>query len=86
VHVVKKDHFETDECYFKDSIKKWKELNGTSHFSAFLKDIRPFAQSLPQVLYHKQSVVSTLIHHLSVNDTLAYEPLLKYIFSFSSLV
>lgn len=79
-HKIKRDEnaaLQTTDCFFREAIKKWKEMNGTRHFSLFLVDIRPFAQSLPQLLHHKSQVVDVLLKHLSVVDTGAYEPLLK---------
>jgi hypothetical protein len=78
VHRVRKEHEEgeTLDCYFKDGIQKWKELNGTLHFSRFLRDIRPFAQSLTSILYHKDHLIETLTSHLQVPESGALEPLL----------
>ncbi len=65
------------DCYFRSDVVKWKEMNGTAHFSAFLVDIRPYAQSLVQILFYKKEIIDILIKHLSISDTLAYEPLLS---------
>lgn len=45
----------------------------------FTREIQKYARSLPQLLYHKDRVVDLFIHHLSVEGSLALEPLLSLV-------
>ncbi|KAI9002646.1 armadillo-type protein [Gaertneriomyces semiglobifer] len=75
--ITRQDEPEEEQfSYFKDGIDKWTELNCTAHFSLFLRDVKPYSQSLVQVLYHKAKIVPILIEHFATPGSLAYEPLL----------
>ncbi|KAI9189964.1 U3 snoRNP protein [Blastocladiella emersonii ATCC 22665] len=71
-------HEEEDlESFFVGALQQWQELNCTAEFSAFVRDINRYAQSLALVLYHKQEIVEAIIRHLGVMSTNAYEPILN---------
>jgi U3 small nucleolar RNA-associated protein 20 len=60
--------------FFQEELQKWKELNSTEHFAAFVEDIEDYTYSLAQIIYHKEDIVSLLVKHLSVHESLALEP------------
>lgn len=72
-HVIKKSKLEED-YYFKQGLIKWKELNASTDFKEFLKEIAPY-QSLVQLVHHKKEIVDILIKHLDKGQSLAIEPL-----------
>ncbi|KAJ3050202.1 U3 snoRNP protein [Rhizophlyctis rosea] len=67
---------EDTESHFKQSLENWTELNCTIQFTRFVRSVRPYAQSLVQILYHKTEIVTLLASHLEEAGNLAYEPLL----------
>ncbi|KAI9139232.1 armadillo-type protein [Paraphysoderma sedebokerense] len=70
---------EDADSFFKQSLDSWRELNLTVHFTEFSKEIDPFVQSLPLILYHKDTIVNILIKHIKVEESMAYEPILNLI-------
>ena len=73
-HIIKKSRLEND-FYFQQGLLKWKDLNASSDFKKFLKEISSY-QSLVQVVHHKKEIVEILIRNLEDKDSLALEPLL----------
>ena len=65
------------DSYFREALQQWMDLNCTTHFSDFVQDVRGLVQTFPLVLFHKDKIVDILVRHLSVDDTLAYEPLIS---------
>ncbi|TPX60594.1 hypothetical protein PhCBS80983_g01757 [Powellomyces hirtus] len=81
-HRIVRQHEQTegeDGSFFIEGLDRWQELNCTGHFTLFLRDVRPFASSLVQILYHKDVIVETILKHLLVPSSLALEPLLDLI-------
>ncbi|KAL6072065.1 U3 snoRNP protein [Balamuthia mandrillaris] len=65
------------DSFFRQQLLEWEELNYTSHFTAFVQEINPLIQSLPQILYNKDRIMSILLAHLSVRDSTARKALLQ---------
>ena len=65
------------DSFFNQGIIKWRELNCTADFTAFLAETRAHIQTFNQVVYHRVDLVNALIRHLQKKDTMAYEPLLE---------
>ena len=63
--------------FFQESLESWKELNLTRHFAIFVREVSPYCQSLPQLLYHKEKIVEILEKNIRVEDSMALEPLLE---------
>ena len=73
-HVIKKSKLQ-EEFYFKQGLIKWKELNASTDFKDFLKEINNY-QSLVQLIHHQKEIVDILLKHLGKSGSLAVEPLL----------
>ncbi|TKS91003.1 Small subunit processome component 20 -like protein [Collichthys lucidus] len=80
------------ETYFSEGLTKWRDLNLTEHFSmymhhflccrlitTFLKEVSSKSQSFNLLVFHQKSIVESLKTHLSVKDSLAYQPLLDLV-------
>lgn len=71
--------WETKYC-ISATILKW-----LFEFAAtFLKEVSSKSQSFNMLVFHQKSVVESLKTHLSVKDSLAYQPLLEWVFLFCS--
>jgi U3 small nucleolar RNA-associated protein 20 len=73
-HVIKKSKLEED-FYFKQGLIKWKDLNASTDFKDFLKEINNYV-SLVQLVHHQKEIVDILLKHLRKSGSLAIEPLL----------
>ncbi|KAK1906944.1 Small subunit processome component 20 like [Dissostichus eleginoides] len=67
------------ETYFSEGLTKWKDLNLTEHFSAFLKEVSNQSQSFNLLVFHQKTIVESLKTHLAVKNSLASEPLLDLV-------
>ncbi|XP_070785368.1 small subunit processome component 20 homolog isoform X2 [Enoplosus armatus] len=67
------------ETYFSEGLTKWRDLNLTEHFTTFLKEVSNKSQSFNMLVFHQKSIVESLKTHLTVKDSLAYQPLLDLV-------
>ncbi|XP_076578925.1 small subunit processome component 20 homolog [Chaetodon auriga] len=67
------------ETYFSEGLTKWRDLNLTEHFTTFLKEVSNKSQSFNMLVFHQKSIVESLQMHLSVKNSLAYQPLLDLV-------
>uniref|UniRef100_A0A4W4DWA7 UTP20 small subunit processome component n=1 Tax=Electrophorus electricus TaxID=8005 RepID=A0A4W4DWA7_ELEEL len=67
------------DTYFFEGLTKWRDLNLTDHFTTFLKDVAHKCQSFNMLVFHQNSIVENLKTHLSVKNSMAYQPLLDLV-------
>ncbi|XP_069012709.1 small subunit processome component 20 homolog [Embiotoca jacksoni] len=67
------------ETYFSEGLTKWRDLNLTEHFTAFLKEVSNKSQSFNLLVFHQKFIVESLKTHLAVKNSLAYQPLLDLV-------
>ncbi|XP_068162452.1 small subunit processome component 20 homolog [Antennarius striatus] len=67
------------ETYFYEGLTKWRDLNLTEHFTTFLKDVSNKSQSFNMLVFHQTSIVESLKTHLTIKNSLAYQPLLDLV-------
>ncbi|XP_071756588.2 small subunit processome component 20 homolog isoform X1 [Centroberyx gerrardi] len=67
------------ETYFSEGLTKWKDLNLTEHFTAFLKEVSDKSQSFNLLVFHQKAIVESLKTHLAVKNSLACQPLLDLV-------
>ncbi|XP_036433359.1 small subunit processome component 20 homolog [Colossoma macropomum] len=67
------------DTYFYEGLTKWRDLNLTEHFTTFLREVRHKSQSFNMLVFHQKTVVESLKTHLSVKNSLAYQPLLDLV-------
>ncbi|KAJ1654336.1 U3 snoRNP protein, partial [Dispira simplex] len=70
------DEPDVQGSYFQESLEAWRELNCTTHFTKFSREIQPYSNSLPQLLFHKHEVVDILKRYIRTADGLSIRPLL----------
>ncbi|PVU97840.1 hypothetical protein BB561_000281 [Smittium simulii] len=68
---------EQNATYFSETLDKWYDLNSTKDFQYFYKKALEYGQTLPQILYHKDSIINLLIECLNKQNSLALQPLLE---------
>ncbi|KAJ1726255.1 U3 snoRNP protein, partial [Coemansia biformis] len=75
---IVRDFDEPDEhgSYFAEALQKWSELNCTRDYSAFMRRVSSYRQSLAQVLYHKEDIVSAIEDYLTTEHELVLVPIL----------
>ncbi|KJZ78347.1 hypothetical protein HIM_02385 [Hirsutella minnesotensis 3608] len=75
-HDLETEDLSTATSYFQNGLQKWGELNLSKPFCAFKHDVLPLSESLPQILYHEEKIMQSLVHYISLQDRDALEPLL----------
>ncbi|KAJ1735521.1 hypothetical protein LPJ72_001828, partial [Coemansia sp. Benny D160-2] len=73
------DEPEDHGSYFAEALDKWSELNCTKDFTDLSAQLRSHRQSLAQILYHKEEIVSILISYLSLDHALVVESVLDLV-------
>ncbi|OVA05421.1 Down-regulated-in-metastasis protein [Macleaya cordata] len=69
--------------FLKDCLIQWRELNTAEDFISFYEEMMPWVQTLPQVLLHKETIMSKLISRLQFKARLSLEPILRLIAALS---
>lgn len=59
------------------------ELNTAEHFISFYEEIFPLVQTLPQIILHKDLIVSRLLSELKMEGRLSLEPILRYTYYYT---
>lgn len=69
--------------HLRIGLDRWKELNLSENFTAFVRELQPLCDSLPQVLYYHQDIMALLEAYITKGDSLSLEPLLNLLSSFA---
>ncbi|XP_050963565.1 small subunit processome component 20 homolog [Labeo rohita] len=67
------------ETYFYEALLKWKDLNLTENFKKFFQEVSSKSQSFNMLVFHQNTIVDSLKTHLSVMNSMAYQPLLDLV-------
>lgn len=78
-HDLDTENLETTTSYFRNSIEKWADINISKSFTSFRRDVRPFCDSLPQILHFEDKIVELLAKYISTHDKESLEPLLELV-------
>ncbi|KAJ2888976.1 U3 snoRNP protein [Coemansia asiatica] len=70
---------EDNESYFAECVSKQGELNCTGEYTEFYNRIKNYHQSLAQVLYHKDEIISVIESYLSLDHELVLESMLDLV-------
>ena len=76
-HGIEKDDLDSNTSFFNEGLMRWRDLNLSENFAAFINEVEPVCVSLPQILYHHQKIVDTLVKYIEKRDALSLEPLLS---------
>ncbi|MCJ1333956.1 U3 snoRNP protein [Thelotrema lepadinum] len=71
------DDLAANDSYFKNALSHWIDANLSDSFTNFIRDVEPYCDSLPQILYHRAKIVAILHQYLEAKDSLSLEPLLS---------
>ncbi|KAA8534172.1 hypothetical protein F0562_031635 [Nyssa sinensis] len=69
--------------YFRDCLVQWRELNTAEDFISFYEEMLPLVQTLPQIILHKDLILSKLLSRLQMKGRLSLEPILRLIAALS---
>ncbi|MCJ1281712.1 U3 snoRNP protein [Xylographa opegraphella] len=76
---VEQDDVEATTSYFRTGLLYWKDLNLSENFTAFIQEVEPLCDSLPQVLHFQKQIVGILFKYAEKKDALSLEPVLSLI-------
>ncbi|KAK3652729.1 U3 snoRNP protein [Elasticomyces elasticus] len=74
---------EETATYFGRSLSEWRDLNLSTTFTYFIKDVAPLCDSLPMVLHNQHTIMDLLVTYIEKADALAMEPLLSLLSHFA---
>ena len=77
------DDEETTKSFFRNAFESWVELNLSTTFSQFVREINPLCESLPLIVHNKDRIFEILHSYLAQRDVLALEPLLDLLAQFA---
>lgn len=66
------------QSYSDTCLRKWQDLNISTVFVKFVRDIRPKTESLAQILHFKDDIFGALATNIALHDIHSLEPLLEY--------
>ncbi|KAI1204247.1 armadillo-type protein [Annulohypoxylon truncatum] len=75
-HDLEVENLETTTSYFKNGMEKWADMNISKQFTLFRRDVRPYYDSLPQILHFQDKIMELLAKYISVHEKESLEPLL----------
>lgn len=64
------------DSHFHQAVTAWRELNCTQHFQQFLRHVSGKHDTFNKVVHYKNDLIDAVLEHLSIQDSLATEPLL----------
>lgn len=70
---------EEGSCFFAHGLDKWRELDCSAAFSAFVREVQDKGSDLTLLLVNKEQIVALLLSHLRVPDSLAHPALLDLV-------
>lgn len=77
-----KAHDYVETSHFFASFEHWREINLSASFTNFAGDVEDIVQTLPQILYHDETILSTLLHYIDRHELLSLQPLLDLLAQF----
>ncbi|KAI0889620.1 armadillo-type protein [Annulohypoxylon maeteangense] len=75
-HDLEVENLETTTSYFRNGMEKWADMNISKQFTLFRRDVRPYYDSLPQILHSQDKIMELLAKYISVHEKESLEPLL----------
>ncbi|KAI1103922.1 armadillo-type protein [Jackrogersella minutella] len=75
-HDLEIESLEKTTSYFRNGLEKWADTNISKAYTLFRRDVRPFCDSLPQILHSQDKIMELLVKYISVHEKESLEPLL----------
>ena len=69
--------------HFRESLESWNDLNLTTNYTEFSRKVLPLCETLPQLLYHADSIAALLLEYIGRRDVLSLESLLSLLSHFA---
>ncbi|KAI1078244.1 armadillo-type protein [Whalleya microplaca] len=82
-HDLETEDLQSTTSYFRNGIEKWADLNISKSFTWFRRDVRPFCDSLPQILHFEDKIMELLVKYISAHEQESLEPLLDLLTAFA---
>lgn len=76
-------HLTDKASHLRIGLDQWRELNLSEDFTNFVRELRPFCDSLPQVLYYHDNIMALLAKYIEKGNALSLEPLLDLLSRFA---
>ncbi|KAJ5101622.1 hypothetical protein NUU61_003844 [Penicillium alfredii] len=87
IHRVRRASFGEDEdetsSYFRSALDHWAEMNLSDNFTQFTRRVNLLSESLAQILYHEEKIMSLLVEFIEKRDQLCLEPLMSLLAQFA---
>ena len=86
IHRVRRDSFGEDDetsSYFRSALDHWVEMNLSDNFSQFARLVNNRSESLAQILYHEEKIMSLLVEFIEKRDQNSLEPLMSLLAQFA---
>lgn len=77
--VIDQDVDQDDFSLFGNALNHWSNLNASSDFKEFRKEIDFKANSLASIIFYKDEIILLIEKFLSIENTQAYEPLIDLV-------
>ncbi|KAH9571647.1 hypothetical protein CY35_02G105300 [Sphagnum magellanicum] len=65
--------------FFHENLVQWRELNSAADFNDIYQQLLPLVQTLPQLLFYKDTVVECLLSRVHLSAALSLEPILSLV-------
>eukprot|EP00850_Spirogloea_muscicola_P013633 SM000093S24444 [mRNA] locus=s93:494111:510484:+ [translate_table: standard] len=67
----------TSTSFFHESLLRWRELNSAADFNTLYQELLPLVQTMPQLLHHRDAIVSALLSRMRLDAALSLDPILS---------
>ncbi|KAI5861678.1 armadillo-type protein [Durotheca rogersii] len=78
-HDLDAEDLESTTSYFRNGLEKWTDTCIAKGFTSFRREVRPFCDSLPQILHFEDRIMQLLVKYISVHESESLEPLLDLV-------
>ncbi|KAI1763193.1 armadillo-type protein [Hypoxylon sp. FL1150] len=75
-HDLEIENLEATTSYFRTCMEKWIDINVSKGFISFRREVRPFCDSLPQIVHFQDKIMELLAKYISMHEPESLEPLL----------
>lgn len=81
-NLTKRVHDYVETSHFLASFDHWKDINMSADFTSFSFEVQNIVQTLPQILYHADTIFNKLVEHIDNQDDKSLQPLLDLLAQF----
>ena len=81
-NLSKRVHDYVESSHFLASFDHWRDINLSADFTDFAQEVQNIVQTLPQILYHADTIFEALMVHIGKYDDKSLQPLLDLLAQF----